>query len=110
MAVLWTAFIIYGLTKTPSTEAKYWWLEIEGVDKVLHAIIFGVEAFLLMWANERKRFTTVVIIGWCVLLGGVLELVQFHFVEGRNGDMLDLIADAAGALIGVLPFPLLVKR
>ncbi len=110
MAVLWTAFIVYGLTRTPSGIPRYPWLAIEGVDKVIHIILFGVEAFLLGLAvGVGKRLHTFYIVAWCTLFGGALELVQLYWINGRSGDFFDLLADAVGAVFGVLILTFMAK-
>lgn len=104
MAVLWTAFIFYALTQEPSGLPKFKWLAFPGVDKVIHFVIFAIDAVLIQLTVEsRKRTNTLVFtIGFCVLFGGTLELVQHYFVEGRNGDAIDWLADALGTLVGVV--------
>jgi len=103
LAVLWTAFIVYGLTRTPSGITRYPWLAIEGVDKAIHVILFGVEAFLLGLAvGVSKRLYTFYIMAWCIVFGGALELVQLYWINGRSGDFFDLLADAVGAVFGTL--------
>lgn len=101
LAVLWTAFIFYALLSEPSAVPKYPWLALPGVDKLVHAILFGVEAGLIQWyANGRGwKHTVYLNLAWCVLLGGGLELFQYWFIEGRSGDFLDLLADAIGAAL-----------
>lgn len=88
------------------------WLEIEGVDKLIHGMLFAVEAGLLLWAIGRTSalFAMAGVVVWCMALGGVLEVVQFYWVEGRNGDLLDLLADTVGALVGVLAIGVLRKK
>ncbi len=84
---------------------------MDGIDKVIHAILFGAEAFLLVWAASRNHFmSAALILGWCFILGGGLELVQFYFVEGRNGDFLDLLADMVGAVLGYALYSYLVRK
>lgn len=110
LAVLWTAFIVYGLTRTPSGIPRYPWLAIEGVDKVIHVILFGVEAFLLGQAvGVGKRLHAFYIIAWCTVLGGGLELVQLYGINGRSGDFFDLLADTVGAVFGTLILIYMVK-
>lgn len=112
LAVLWTAFIIYVLTKEPSGIPKFKWLALPGVDKIIHAILFFVEAGLicLSWTPPIERKRGFVIFGFCVVLGGVLELIQYEFVDGRSGDTIDLFADAFGAFLAVWSFSIVKKR
>ena len=104
LAVLWTAFIVYALLSEPSAVPKYPWLKFPGVDKLIHAILFVAESFLLVWSfsDHRIRVTALLSVFWCFILGGGLELAQHYYVEGRSGDLLDLGADLLGAVIGVI--------
>ena len=104
MAVLWTAFIFYALTKEPSGLPKFKWLTLTGVDKAIHFVIFAIDSLLIQLAIEAKNRigTAVFTIAFCISFGGFLELVQHYFVEGRTGDAIDWIADALGAVVGAI--------
>ena len=112
LAVLWTAFIVYGLLSEPSEIPRFPWLVKPGVDKVIHAILFGVEAGLLVLAfqNIRNKLLVVSLLIWCFVLGGFLEVVQYYWVSGRTGDVFDLLADMAGAVIGVWIIKLILRK
>ncbi|MGB0367974.1 MAG: VanZ family protein [Flavobacteriales bacterium] len=98
LAVFWTAFIVYGLLSEPSGIPRFPWLAKPGMDKVIHAVLFGVEAGLIALSlpSSGKKLVLYNLL-WCFLLGGFLEVAQYYWVDGRNGDVLDLIADMAGA-------------
>lgn len=72
-------------------------------DKVLHAGAYAVLAALAAWALTRGRLRAAT---WPVLLAACLISVlygatdEFHqsFVPGRDADVLDLFADALGAV------------
>lgn len=81
---------------------KFPWLKIPGVDKLIHAILFGVEAGLLIFAfGSVKDKSWIPILAWCFVLGGILELAQHYWIVGRSGDVLDLAANMAGGLLGI---------
>jgi VanZ family protein len=103
-AVLWTAFIVYALLSEPSAIPKYPWLKFPGVDKLIHALLFGIESILLVWAikNRPARFTVQIAAVWSIILGGGSELLQYYCVEGRSGDLFDLAADLFGGLLGAI--------
>jgi VanZ family protein len=106
LAVSWTAFIVFALTQEPSAIPRYKWLEVQGVDKVIHAILFALESWLVAWVFGRDwNWRTIMwVLLFCTVLGGGLEWVQHQFIEGRTGDVLDLLADSVGAVLGVLAF------
>lgn len=79
---------------TPSTGG----MDLPGADKLVHAGLF-----LLLAGATRVRFG-----GRWSLLAAVLayaalsELVQAEALSRRSGDLLDVVADAVGALAGWL--------
>ena len=111
-AVLWTAFIVYGLASEPSGVPKFKWLILPGIDKIIHAILFLVESGLIFWAfhSVTNRSLLVPILIWCLFLGGGLELIQHFWVPGRSGQMWDLIADMAGGIIGFILIQFYLKK
>jgi VanZ family protein len=112
LAVLWTAFIIYGLTSVPSEIPRFPWLVWPGVDKLIHLVLFGVEAGLiaLAFAKDNGKKLWIPILVWCFVLGGGLEVVQHNWVEGRSGDAIDLMADMLGAVVGLLAIRFILKK
>ena len=98
MAILYLSLATgRGLTKLPSIPL------FENADKLLHFLMYlGLSCVITF--NQRKSgkkllltaFTAVVISS---AYGGVLELVQ-PFFPPRTCDLLDFIADAAGAIVG----------
>lgn len=79
-------------------------MDFEGFDKLVHAALFGIEAVLLklVFADDDSLAVNVSILILCAVLGGGLEIAQFYFVEGRDGDFYDLVADAFGAVVGLV--------
>ena len=73
------------------------------VDKLLHAGAYGVLSWLAAWALTRGRLRAAtwraLLAAWLIsaAYGATDELHQF-FVPGRHADLLDLAADALGAL------------
>ena len=103
LAVLWTAFIVYGLTTEPGGIPPFPWLVKPGVDKLIHVILFGIEASLLALISNKIAGPRLwlPILSWCFILGGGLEVVQHIWIEGRSGDLLDFLADMIGGVLGV---------
>ena len=112
MAVFWTAFIVYGLLSEPSGIPRFPWLVKPGVDKVIHAILFGVEASLLTLAipNTTNTWISIYTLIWCFVLGGFLEVVQYYWVFGRTGDVIDLVADMVGAFVGIWIIKFILRK
>ena len=67
-----------------------------GADKLVHAGLF-----LLLALTARVRFGDAARVLVAVLLYAALsEVVQAVLLPRRSGDPLDLLADAAGAVVG----------
>lgn len=83
-------------------------IEIPGLDKLAHAIMFGVLAFVTsidMARRNRKDIrtlsnSTIIYISVIVAFVGLLiEILQQLMQLGRGGDLLDFIADIIGVII-----------
>jgi VanZ family protein len=105
LAVLW-ALAVLVLTLMPASDVPGWpWAEVVHLDKIVHAVLFGVQCVLLGLALRGDRATgaLAVLLPAVVLAiayGGAIELLQQAMGAGRHGDWADLAADAAGALLG----------
>ena len=97
--VIWS-LIVAGLLLTPGDavpDAGPW----EGLDKPLHALLFGLHCALLarsLAASERRLPIAAGVSG---LYGILLEAAQV-WVPGRSWDAWDLVADFAGIAVAVL--------
>lgn len=89
----------------------------EGADKLVHAVMFGALAVAMLWDLARNKHT-IAIAKVCialvfiavVLYGGVIELLQTAMDEGRSGDVWDWVADAAGAVSGIVMCIVFTRR
>lgn len=81
-----------------------------GVDKVVHALMFGGLAVCLLFDRmllSRKPLTA----GWAwgaaavsALFGGAIEIAQWGMALGRGAELLDFLADILGAVVGAFLF------
>jgi VanZ family protein len=69
-------------------------------DKIEHLLSYFVLAILGSFAVRERRSLLYLFVLLCVM-GGIIELLQ-AFSPGRSPDILDAIADGAGAAAGVL--------
>lgn len=85
------------------------WLDlILDLDKMIHAVMFGILAFLFMYpfvssdhSNHRKqRFLFIIALVTCIW-GYITECIQL-FVPGRSYDMVDWTADSLGCFFAWL--------
>ena len=83
-------------------------IEIPGLDKLAHAIMFGVLAFVTsIDMARRNRYvirtlsnSTIIYISIIVAFVGLLiEILQQLMQLGRGSDLLDFIADIIGIII-----------
>ena len=82
-------------------------------DKLVHGFIYFVSAALIYLGFIRYNLSNaitgralVIIIVICTLTGAVVEVIQHFWVENRNGDWQDFIANTLGSLMCVLFFRL----
>ena len=106
----WAALIYYlsdqpGIVVTPLLPYE---------DKLLHLIAYGVLGFLAMGACRtggcRHRAAHYWLVVTLVGVYGVLDEVHQYFVPGRNSDVLDVLADVCGGLLGAGLMFLLRRR
>ncbi len=79
-------------------------IAIPNIDKVAHALMFGLVccAILMDFGRKRGYVSLKMIISTAMAvtaLGGVIELAQQTMGLGRSGEWADFIADAAGAFL-----------
>lgn len=107
-AFLW-AVLILALTLSPASDLpEATWITIYNVDKVIHAVLFGVLYFLLMrglMKQHTHEFYSRVVL-WIVisviLYGAVIEILQSVLPIGRSGGLADWLADCAGTGIAYI--------
>lgn len=108
-AIFWSAIIII-LLSIPGSDLpeETSFLSIPYFDKWVHLGIFALFVVLWCWYVNARRpatrrtgsFICITIIA--ILLGYIMELVQKYFVPNRDYDLWDVVADAVGALAGLL--------
>lgn len=110
---------IFYLTLVPRPLPPDMEMDIPGLDKLVHAIMFGGLAgtAILDYAYRgHHRFATVsvkamaIICALSALTGGAIEIAQDAMKMGRGGDILDFIADITGAVIGTLVAAKILKK
>lgn len=82
-------------------------LAIPGIDKVVHAIMFGFLTWMLYvdYGKVSHREPRLRAIVWCAMssltLGAIVEWLQRIMALGRSMEWADLLADATGCLIAL---------
>ena len=110
LALAWMAVIFY-LSHQPSLPTPQMF---SGQDKLFHALVYGVLAslFLMSCRPEKDSYTKTQITGSILIasLYGISDEIHQYFVPGRSADVLDWVADTAGALLAVLLLAFLAKK
>ena len=75
---------------------------IKGFDKVIHACVYMVLAFLLYLSIHNSGARKYVFIGAFIfaIFYGISDEIHQYYVPGRDAAVGDVIADAIGAFIG----------
>jgi len=103
-ALAWAALILV-LCLMPGSALPTWeWADLISLAKLIHAVIFGILMVLLLkgfagQAPASPLFKNAVMIALVttILYGCSMELLQQIPGLGRRGDILDVIANTAGA-------------
>ena len=102
LALAWGCFLL-AVTSWPNPPG----IRTEGfpLDKLIHFLLFGVEAFLLDRAIDWKgrsgfAWSRVLAIVGTMALWGALDEAHQAWIPGRTMDSADLAADVAGAVAG----------
>ncbi|WP_207512155.1 VanZ family protein [Longitalea luteola] len=105
----WTALTIFLLCLPGSAIPSAGVLSTEGIDKVVHAILFG--GIVLLWAfnlyfrrDQKSKWQQIIVLLtlFSVGLGIGLEFLQRDYIPNRSFDGIDIIADSAGAVIAAV--------
>lgn len=107
--ICWAAviLILYGIPGSDMPEVNFW--SSIGTDKIAHAMVFLVLMCSLSFsifkqgkypALRRRTMRNSALI--CLVYGTVLELLQSSLFSERTTDVLDILANATGILLGVV--------
>ncbi len=101
-AIAWFFISVYLLTLPGTKFPKEDWLNKIWIDKWVHIFLFGVLTWLWCRAVTNKAKRIFVLVGLlCTLYGIGMEFVQRYCIAFRSFDGWDIVADAAGAVLGV---------
>ncbi|GLR17844.1 VanZ family protein [Portibacter lacus] len=76
------------------------------LDKVAHILLYTIYTFLIGSYLSDKQVKSyqyyVFILGVPIFYGILMEVMQYYLSPSRSFDMLDIIANIIGSLVGVL--------
>lgn len=104
--VIWLGVILYLSSTTPDGKPKFVLFTIPYFDKIVHWGMYSILTFLMSLLYYRrlqdlKLRNSITIFVIAVLYGGIMEVCQHYFWEGRSADFLDMFANAVGAVSGI---------
>jgi len=102
--VLWTSAVIIGSSISASAARSVSPLGFEGADKVVHFVAYCGMVFLWNASLRARLHGELVGFASCVMIGLVLEICQRIFFESRSFEIMDIIANIMGAIVGLLLF------
>lgn len=94
LTALAATLVAYGTLSPPGSSEP----ALPFTDKQIHALAFAALVLPLGWVRPARALRIAAV---AVAFGCVIEVIQPAF--GRTGEWGDLVADAAGCLIGLLP-------
>ena len=102
--ILWGTLILV-LSMMPGEQSKLMMFGIPHFDKIGHFGMYAIWAFLMYYAlsghsgrSLRNAFLISMVV--CALTGVALEFGQYYIASGRSFEVADMLANAAGAILG----------
>jgi VanZ family protein len=105
---VWASIILVLCGMPPQDVDKIKFIDIPYLDKLVHFGLYFVLALLIMailTLNSKlkySRWANLITIFSCLLYGWLIEVMQRVFFPGRSYELMDVVADTAGAVVGVL--------
>ncbi len=115
-ARVWTVIIFILLALPGNMLPSETHTSIPNLDKLVHITLFACFVFFWsVWSSSKEknkfpygRYAWYFIIG--CLYGIAMEYVQKYFIPNRDFDLYDILADIAGAFLGLLIVQLTVSK
>lgn len=105
-SIAYTVLILY-LSFAPSSDFnKFPPIQILNFDKFVHLIMYSLLAVILIvdyrsrYSTKNKQFLFIIFL-FCVIFGGIIELMQEKWFYPRSAEWIDWLADILGALLGI---------
>lgn len=101
IVLIWVLSLVPFFPETPFDEVNF-------ADKWAHVVMYGGTCCVIWWeyirSHQSPRYGRLFIWAWLapILMSGLLELLQEYATTNRNGDWIDLVANATGATLAAL--------
>lgn len=100
-AFCWAAAMAWGCLQEATGASPDWW-RLPHIDKLAHAGMHALLAWLLWRGVARDTLRTgVVIVLMCAAYGLAIEWGQWQFTLTRSAEAFDVLANTLGAMLGV---------
>lgn len=113
VAAGWTIILIAGTLLPKEVVSQGSWLNIPHFDKVSHLCAYALLVFLwsitLVEKTTKIKAARIAFYG-SIFLGVLLEILQWQLNVGRYFEILDIIANIIGSIIGLIAFYKLFKH
>ena len=115
-AIAWTVIIFFIIAIPGSSIPDSSLFQIPHFDKIIHAGIFFFLGLSSVYGFTKQGNTTILksyaytsAVIFCVIYGGLTEVIQHFFIAERSGEMADFTANTIGSVAGVAVFYYLTK-
>lgn len=88
---------------------------VDAPDKIIHVILYLVYTFLIARYLVKRNpdhglaRSFVISFTYSVLFGAIIELIQAYYIPMRNGEIMDVVANAVGSFLA-LPIFIIIHR
>ncbi|TVQ04263.1 MAG: VanZ family protein [Balneolaceae bacterium] len=114
--IAWTIIIFFIIAIPGSSIPDSSLFQIPHFDKIIHSGIFFVLGLFSVYGfikqgdtNILKSYAYTSAVIFCVIYGGLTEVIQHFFIAERFGEIADFIANIIGSVAGVAVFYYLAK-
>ncbi len=93
--------ITYGSLVDGNTVNSVNFFKFYGSDKVIHFIMYMSLTFIGLNAMRKHEYRVLL---FCIAYGFLIEILQFSNLTNRSFEILDIIANISGAMIGFIAY------
>jgi len=109
--ILWAAVILLTTLLPSASMPSVSLSDLFSFDSFAHTGMFAVLCFLMI-VGMSKQYTSVtikrraVLVSFTisVLFGVAIEIMQFTLIPGRSAELMDIVSNTIGCLIGIVIF------
>lgn len=100
------SIFILSLFRLPQTGIQL----IHNMDKVQHCLAYFILTLSWLFTFYKTPTKKYIIILLCIILGIIIEILQYALTNYRTGDYIDVIANSIGVLLALFVFNLFLRK